>query len=75
MPVVTIQVVREGTEPDIDHVTRDQKAALYKGITDLLQTVLKKPPESTYVVFEEVELENWGRGGLPVIEFRKRQVQ
>jgi 4-oxalocrotonate tautomerase len=37
-----------------------------------LLTVLGKPVESTFVVIEEVELENWGWGGLPVLEYRRR---
>ena len=36
MPIVTIQVTREG-------VTPEQKAALIKGATDLLVDVLNKP--------------------------------
>lgn len=75
MPIVTIQVVREGTGPGIGHVTGDQKAALYKGVTDLLQAVLGKAPEATFVLFEEVEQANWARGGLPLAEFRKRNAQ
>jgi 4-oxalocrotonate tautomerase len=35
--------------------------------------VLHKPFDSTFVVIQEVELENWGRGGLPVSEFRKQR--
>lgn len=72
MPIVTIQVTREGTEPGVDHVTAAQKAEIYKGVTEILSTVLKKPPEATFVLFEEVALENWGRGGVPVAEFRRR---
>ena len=37
MPIVTIQITREGTTPG-------QKAALVKGATDLLRDVLDKPP-------------------------------
>jgi 4-oxalocrotonate tautomerase len=37
MPIVTIQITREGT-------TSEQKAALIKGATDLLVDVLNKPP-------------------------------
>lgn len=73
MPMVTIQVVREGTEPGAGHVTREQKATLYQGVTDLLQRVLGKAPEATFVVFEEVEMDNWARGGLPLAEFRQQQ--
>ena len=68
MPIVTIQVTREG-------VTAEQKAALIKGATDLLKDVLGKDPNLTFVIIQEVELENWGAGGLPTPEFRKRQAE
>ena len=68
MPIVTIQVTREG-------VTPEQKAALIKGATDLLVDVLNKPPALTFVVIQEVELENWGVGGLPTPEFRKQMAE
>jgi 4-oxalocrotonate tautomerase len=70
MPIVTVQVTREGSKPGIDHVTSDQKAAIYKGISQLLLDVLDKPLERTWVVFQEVELENWAQGGLPLAEYR-----
>jgi len=35
--------------------------------------VLHKPLDSTFVVIQEVELENWGWGGLPVLEFCKQR--
>ena len=73
MPMVTVQVTRVGTKPGVDHVTADQKAAIYKGISELLYDVLGKPPEWTWVVFEEVELENWGWGGMPVADYRRQQ--
>jgi 4-oxalocrotonate tautomerase len=65
MPIVTIQITREGTTPE-------QKAALIKGATDLLVDVLNKPPALTFVVIQEVELEGWGVGGLPVAEYRRQ---
>jgi len=71
MPIVTIQITREGTSPTTAFVTSEQKAALIKGASQLLLDVLKKPLDSTFVVIEEVELDNWGWGGLPVAEFRK----
>lgn len=73
MPIVTIQVTREGTEPGTNSVTREQKAALIKGASELLLDVLKKPVESTFVVIEEVDTDNWGWGGLPALEFRKKR--
>jgi 4-oxalocrotonate tautomerase len=64
MPYVNIKVTREG-------VTPAQKARLIRGVTDLLFQVLAKPPAMTFVVIDEVELEDWGVGGLPAPEFRK----
>lgn len=66
------QLTREGTEHGTDHVTREQKAAIHKGVDQVLSDVLKKPPEWTCVVFQEVEMETWGWGGMPVAEYRKR---
>jgi len=64
MPYVNIKITREG-------VTPQQKAALIKGATDLLVKVLNKNPATTVVVINEVEMEDWGIGGLPVEEYRK----
>jgi 4-oxalocrotonate tautomerase len=65
MPIVTIQITREGATPE-------QKAALIKGATDLLADVLNKPPPLTFVLIQEVEMEDWGVGGLPVEEYRRQ---
>lgn len=64
MPYVQIQVTREGLTPQ-------QKKALIKGATQLLVDVLDKNPATTFVVIDEVEMENWGVGGLPVEAYRK----
>ena len=73
MPIVTIQVTREGTKPGSNSVTSEQKAALIKGASQLLLDVLNKPLESTFVVIEEVDTDNWGWGGLPALEYRRRR--
>jgi 4-oxalocrotonate tautomerase len=73
MPMITIQVTRQGSAPGRDAVTADEKAALIAGVSQLLLDVLNKPLDSTFVVIEEVPLENWGVGGLPVAEYRKRR--
>ena len=75
MPIVTIQVTREGSKPGNDSVTAEEKAQLIKGASQLLLDVLNKPLESTFVVIEEVETENWGWGGLPVEAYRKQRSQ
>ena len=72
MPIVNIKVTREGTVPGQSAITAEQKAALIKGVSQLLLDVLDKPLDSTFVVIDEVELENWGWGGLPVPEYRKQ---
>jgi 4-oxalocrotonate tautomerase len=72
MPIVTIQVTREGTQPGTDSVTADEKAQLIKGVSQVLLDVLNKPLAATFVVIEEVAVENWGWGGLPVDEYRKQ---
>jgi len=64
MPYINIKVTREG-------VTREQKAALIDGVTRLLSDILDKNPATTFVVIDEVEMEDWGIGGLPVEEYRK----
>ncbi|MDB5830735.1 MAG: 4-oxalocrotonate tautomerase [Caballeronia sp.] len=71
MPIVTIQVTREGSKPGNDSVTAEEKAQLIKGVSQVLLDVLNKPLEATFVVIEEVDTENWGWGGLPVEEYRK----
>jgi 4-oxalocrotonate tautomerase len=73
MPIVTIQVTREGTKPGASSVTAEEKAALIMGASKLLFEVLNKPVDTTFVTIEEVEMDNWGIGGLPVAEFRRRQ--
>ena len=64
MPYVNIKITREGATPA-------QKAELIKGVTLLLKDVLNKNPSTTFVVIDEVQLEDWGIGGLPVDEYRK----
>lgn len=71
MPIVNILVTREGTAPDRSSVSAEEKARLIKGVSDLLLEVLGKPLESTFVTIHEVDLENWGWGGLPALEYRR----
>jgi 4-oxalocrotonate tautomerase len=75
MPYVNIKVTREGTAPGAASTTPEQKAALIKGVSDLLFDVMGKPQSATFVVIDEVEMENWGVGGLPVAEYRQSQKQ
>lgn len=65
MPYVNLKITREGA-------TAAQKAELIAGVTDLLVRVLNKSPATTFVVIDEVETEDWGVGGLPVLDYRAR---
>ncbi|MHC8494556.1 tautomerase family protein [Thalassospira sp. SM2505] len=75
MPIVTVQVTREGTQPGSDKVTAEEKAAIIQGVSEVLRDVLNKPLESTYVIIEEVDLENWGWGGMPTQHYRQLLAQ
>jgi 4-oxalocrotonate tautomerase len=75
MPIVTVQVTREGTAPGRNSVSAEEKAAVIAGVSQVLLDVLNKPLESTYVVIEEVELDNWGWGGLPTVQYRRQRAE
>lgn len=64
MPYVNIKITREGATPE-------QKAELIRGATALLRDVLGKNPETTIVVIEEVDTDNWGIGGDTVTVRRR----
>ena len=69
MPYVNIKIIKEGGPQGVGPSSED-KAKLIKGVTELLETVLGKKPATTFVVIDEVSLDDWGIGGLPVPEFR-----
>lgn len=46
--------------------------ALIKGATQLLVDVLDKKPETTVVVIDEMNTDNWGVGGQVVTDIRTR---
>ena len=75
MPIVNIVITREGSAPGREAATAEEKARLIKGASELLRDVLGKPLEATFVTIQEVELENWGWGGLPVEAFRKMKAK
>ena len=64
MPYVNVKITREG-------VTSAQKTAVITGITQLLKDELGKNPETTFVVIDEVDTDNWGIGGESVTSRRK----
>ncbi|MEM7076818.1 MAG: 4-oxalocrotonate tautomerase family protein [Pseudomonadota bacterium] len=69
MPYVNIKVTQEGG-PNGAGPSSDEKAQLVAGVTDLLERVLNKSPATTFVVIDEVPLENWGMSGRQVSDIR-----
>ncbi len=65
MPYVNIKVTKENLTPEA-------KARLIKGATDLLVNVLGKNPNTTMVIIEEVDTDNWGIAGETVTVRRRR---
>ncbi|MDD4334814.1 MAG: 4-oxalocrotonate tautomerase family protein [Desulfotomaculaceae bacterium] len=63
MPFVNIKITNEGA-------TAEQKARLIQGVTKLLADTLGKNPQTTVVVIEEVDTDNWGIGGEAVTKRR-----
>lgn len=61
MPYVNIKVTGSSEAP-----SAEQKAELIRGVTELLSRVLNKNPETTVVVIDEINMDNWGIGGKSV---------
>lgn len=61
MPYVNIKVTGGSEAP-----SAEQKAELIRGVTELLSRVLNKKPETTVVVIDEIDMDNWGIGGKSV---------
>ena len=65
MPYVNIKVTGGSEAP-----SAEQKAELIRGVTELLSRVLNKNPETTVVVIDEIDMDNWGIGGKSVTDRR-----
>ncbi|MBP8646150.1 MAG: 4-oxalocrotonate tautomerase family protein [Syntrophobacteraceae bacterium] len=65
MPYVNIKITKEGT-------TAEQKAVLIRQVTRLIEEILGKNPQTTFVIIEEVDTDNWGIAGETVTVRRRR---
>lgn len=65
MPFVNIKITRDGATPE-------QKARVIEGVTNLLRDELGKNPQTTVVIIEEVDTDNWGIGGETITARRAR---
>ena len=54
MPYISLRVAGK--------LTREQKTAIAKEFAETLEKVAGKPKSATYLVFDEVERENWAKG-------------
>jgi 4-oxalocrotonate tautomerase len=54
MPYISLRVAGK--------LTREQKTAIAREFAETLEKVAGKPKNDTYLVFDEVERENWARG-------------
>lgn len=68
MPYINIKVTDE-------HVTREQKQQLIAGATQLVVEILHKNPETTHVVIEEINVDNWGVRGQQYSEIQKEKLK
>ncbi len=66
MRYINIRITREG-------VTAEQKEMLIRETTAMLERVLNKDPQTTHVVIDDVDTDNWGFGGESVRNYRQRE--
>ncbi|MGB3457585.1 MAG: 4-oxalocrotonate tautomerase family protein [Litorimonas sp.] len=65
MPTVTFRVTPEG-------LTQEKKRTLIRRATDILVEELGKNPDTTIVLIDEVQTDNWGLAGEQVTRRRAR---
>lgn len=68
MPYINIKITGGKEAPTVA-----QKEELISGVTELLQRVLGKNPETTVVVIDEIPMDNWGIGGRSVTKRRQEK--
>ncbi len=64
MPLVNIKITQGATA--------EEKTKLIEGATKLLVDVLGKNPQTTVVIIDEVETDNWGIGGESITSRRAK---
>lgn len=67
MPVINIELTREG-------VTREQKRALIRQVSEAVTNVLNKDPNLTHVIIHEIDTDNWGYGGEQASVWREQGI-
>ncbi|MCB2227401.1 MAG: 4-oxalocrotonate tautomerase family protein [Desulfarculaceae bacterium] len=65
MPHVNVRVTK-------GPLTTEEKQQIIAGMTEVLVDVLGKPRDSVSVVIEEIDTDNWGKGGESFTVIRAR---
>ena len=63
MPMINLKITKGES-------TAQQKAQVIREMTEVLQHVMGKNPDTTIVIIEEVDTDNWGIGGKSVTQRR-----
>jgi 4-oxalocrotonate tautomerase len=63
MPFVSVRILKGHSQ--------ERKDAISRGITDAISETAELPKEAVWVVFEEVEAEDWYVGATRVSELKK----
>ncbi|MDQ7860941.1 4-oxalocrotonate tautomerase family protein [Peribacillus frigoritolerans] len=58
MPYISVQI--------LTGASNEQKEQVINGVTKVMEEVFGSKPESTFVVVQEVNRENWGIGGRSI---------
>jgi 4-oxalocrotonate tautomerase len=63
MPMINLKITKGESTPQ-------QKAQVMQEMTEVIQRVMGKNPDTTIVIIEEVDTDNWGIGGKSVTQRR-----
>jgi 4-oxalocrotonate tautomerase len=64
MPYLNVQILKGAST--------EQKEQVISGVTKVIQEVLGSKPESTFVVVQEVDREDWGVGGKSIQSIQQK---
>lgn len=66
MPMINIKMTKEN-----GGATKEQKEKLISGFTKVFTEVFNRGEKTTIVIIEEVDMQNYGIGGISVEKIRK----
>jgi 4-oxalocrotonate tautomerase len=67
MPIVNIHLLK-GRD-------KEKKKELIRNVTDAVTGTLEVPGESVRVILSEIENEDYGAAGLPIMEYRLKKAE